>query len=215
MNINASNGMITFGLTGGIASGKSTASRTFVSHGIPMVDADQVARQVVEPGTYGLQEIINLFGESILLADRTLDRIKLGALVFNNPDLELRQRSMHSLNCLMGPLIQEESTAQIRKLHSQGHPIVGYDAALICEMGNADRYRPLIVVSCPMDTQLARLMSRNGLTRDEAMDRILSQMPLEKRLELADYVIDTSGTVDYSIQQAEEILWKMKSTQEK
>lgn len=215
MNNKVSNAMITFGLTGGIACGKSTASRTFVSHGIPMVDADLVARQVVEPGTYGLREIVKLFGESILLADGTLNRIKLGALVFSNPDLELRQRSMSALNSLMGPLIQEESRAQIRKLHSQGHRLVGYDAPLLCEMGNADKFRPLIVVSCPQDTQLARLMSRNNLTREQAMDRILSQMPLEKRLEFADYVIDTSGTVDYSIQQTEEILWKMKSTQEK
>ena len=215
MNNKVSNAMITFGLTGGIACGKSTASRTFVSHGIPMVDADLVARQVVEPGTYGLREIVKLFGESILLADGTLNRIKLGTLVFNNPDLELRQRSMYDLNCLMGPLIQEESKAQIRKFHSQGRTIVGYDAALICEMGSADKYFPLIVVSCPQDTQLARLMSRNNLTREQAMDRILSQMPLEERLEFADYVIDTSGTVDYSIQQTEEILWKMKSRQEK
>lgn len=210
MNNQASTGMITFGLTGGIACGKSTASRTFQAHGIPMVDADQVARQVVEPGTYGLHSIVDIFGKGMLLPDGTLNRTKLGQEVFSHPDLSLRKELMDVLNSLMGPLIREESASQIRKLHAQGHAIVGYDAALICEMGNADKYRPLIVVSCPVDTQLARLMSRNSLTRQEAMDRILSQMPLEKRLELADYVIDTSGTVQYSIEQTESIIFKLE-----
>lgn len=88
---------------------------------------------------------------------------------------------------------------------------MGYDAALICEICNAEKYRPLIVVHCPTDTQLARLMSRNNLTRDEAMARIEAQMPVEKKKAMADYLIDTSGTIEYSVQQTEKIIEILKT----
>lgn len=195
--------MITFGLTGGIASGKSTVSKTFQKHGIPMVDADQIARQVVGPGTEGLLCIVEKFGSEILLDDGGLDRAKLGELVFSNPDANVRALSMAVLNSLMGPLIIQESAVQINKLHADGHPIVGYDAALICEMGNADKYRPLVVVYCPQEMQLDRLMSRNSLTREQAMDRISSQMSPEIKAHMADHVIYTWGTVEDSIKQTE------------
>lgn len=195
--------MITFGLTGGIASGKSTVTKTFRKAGIPIVDADIVARQVVEPGTAGLKTIITAFGEEYLQEDGTLNRTKLGALVFANKD------ALGIVNEIMMPLINSESANQIKKLHEGGAPLVGYDAALICEMGNAKNYRPLIVVHCPADTQLARLMSRNNLTRDEAMARIFAQMPVEKKKAMADYLIDTSGTIENSVRQTEEIIEKL------
>lgn len=197
--------MITFGLTGGIASGKSTVTKTFRAAGIPIVDADVVARQVVEPGTPGLQTIISAFGEEYLQADGTLDRIKLGTLVFANKD------QLHICNEIMMPLIHNEGAAQIKKLHDAGAPLVGYDAALICEMGNAKNYRPLIVVHCPADTQIARLMSRNSLTRDEAMARINAQMPVEKKKAMADYLIDTSGTIEESVKQTQKIIEILKN----
>ena len=197
--------MITFGLTGGIASGKSTVTKTFRAAGIPMVDADIVARQVVEPGTPGLQAVINAFGTEYLLSDGTLNRTKLGALVFAD------KKELDICNKIMMPLIHDEGAAQIQKLHDEGHLIVGYDAALICEIGNAEKYRPLIVVHCPTDTQLARLMSRNNLTRDEAMARIEAQMPVEKKKAMADYLIDTSGTIEYSVQQTEKIIEILKT----
>ena len=196
--------MITFGLTGGIASGKSTVTKTFRAAGIPIVDADVVARQVVEPGTVGLQAVIFAFGKEYLQDDGTLNRTKLGALVFSN------KKELDICNKIMMPLIVDESAAQVKKLHEAGHLIVGYDAALICEMGNAKNYRPLIVVHCPTDTQLARLMSRNSLTRDEAMARIEAQMPVEKKKALADYLIDTSGTIEYSIKQTQKIIEILK-----
>lgn len=192
--------MITFGLTGGIASGKSTVTKTFRAHGIPMVDADIVARQVVEPGTRGLEAIISAFGSEYRQEDGTLDRIGLGKLIFSD------RAARHQIDMIMLPLINQESDRQIKKLHDEGLLIVGYDAALICEMGNAEKFRPLIVVHCPRDTQVARLMSRNSLTRDEAMLRIEAQMPVEKKLALANYSVDTSGTVEYSIQQTEKII---------
>jgi dephospho-CoA kinase len=202
--------MITFGLTGGIASGKSTVSKTFQKHGIPMVDADVVARQVVEPGHYGLDGIVDLFGHDILLGDGTLNRIKLGELVFSNPDMTLRTTSMAALNSLMAPLITQESARQLSKLHDEGHPIVGYDAALICEMGNADKYRPLIVVACSRAAQVARLMSRNSLTREQAMDRISAQMPVEQRAKMANFVIHTEGSIEDSIKQTEACITLLK-----
>lgn len=192
--------MITFGLTGGIASGKSTVTKTFRSHGIPMVDADIVARQVVEPGTQGLDAVINAFGTEYLQEDGTLDRIGLGKLIFAD------HTARHKIDMIMLPLINQESDLQIKKLQEGGHLIVGYDAALICEMGNSKKYRPLIVVHCSRVIQIERLMSRNSLTRAEAMARIEAQMPVEKKLALADYSIDTSGTIEYSIHQTEKII---------
>jgi dephospho-CoA kinase len=192
--------MITFGLTGGIACGKSTVTKTFRAAGIPMVDADLVARQVVEPGTAGLNSVINAFGTDFLKSDGTLNRIALGALIFAN------EEARHLINKIMYPLISEESAAQIKKLHDAGEVLVGYDAALICEMGNDKKYRPLIVVHCPRVTQVARLMSRNSLTRDEAMARIEAQMPVEEKMALADYLIDTSGTIENSVNQTQKII---------
>jgi dephospho-CoA kinase len=192
--------MITFGLTGGIASGKSTVTKTFKAAGIPMVDADLVAREVVAPGTRGLDAVISAFGTEYLLPDGMLDRTKLGKLVFAD------RAARHQIDMIMLPLINTESDNQIKKLHEGGHLIVGYDAALICEMGNSKKFRPLICVHCPRDTQIERLMSRNSLTRDEAVLRIEAQMPVEKKMALSDYLIDTSGTVENSINQTKNII---------
>ncbi len=192
--------MITFGLTGGIASGKSTVTKTFRAAGIPMVDADQVARQVVAPGSYGLNAIVDAFGTQYLLPDGNLDRVNLAKLVFADKE------ALRRIDKIMLPLINAESNAQIKKLHENGNLLVGYDAALICEMGNCEKFRPLIVVHCPRDTQIARLMSRNSLTRDEAVLRIDAQMPVEKKMSLADYLIDTSGTIENSVNQTKNII---------
>jgi dephospho-CoA kinase len=197
--------MITFGLTGGIASGKSTVTKTFRSHGIPVVDADIVARQVVEPGTAGLRLVIDEFGTEYLQGNGTLDRIALGKLVFADSG------ARDSINKIMLPLISAESNVQIKKFHDEGYAIVGYDAALICEMGNLENFRPLIVVHCPQDMQVARLMSRNSLTRSEAMARIEAQMPVEHKVALADYVIDTSQTIEFSREQTKKIIHRLRS----
>lgn len=189
--------MTIFGLTGGIACGKSTVTKTFRKHLIPMIDADIVARQVVEPGTIGLKSLVETFGKEYLQEDGTLDRIKLGALVFSTPG------ALSQINSIMMPLIQAESDKQLS--FCQGD-LAGYDAALIIEMGNAAKFRPLIVVSCPADTQIARLMSRNNLTRAEAVTRIETQMPVSEKIKLADFVIDTSGTIENSILQTEKII---------
>jgi dephospho-CoA kinase len=196
--------MITFGLTGGIACGKSTVTRTFRANGIPMVDADIVARQVVEVGTAGWFLIRKNFGQEYLNEDQTLNRTKLGALVFS--DTQARERLDH----LMMPLVTDEAMAQIKKLHEEGHEIVGYDAALICEMGHADLYRPLVVVVCTPEIQLERLMRRNSLTKVESMSRVNAQMAMGVKADMADYVIETSGPIENSILQTEVVLYEIR-----
>lgn len=202
--------MLTFGLTGGIAVGKSTVSKTLHKNGIPTVDADIVARQVVEPGTPGLQAIVKAFGAHMLLENGTLNRSKMSEEVFSNPNLILRKKLMETLNALMSPLIQEESSMQLKKLHDEGHALVCYDAALICEMGNADKFRPLVVVACQPETQIARLMLRNGLTRERAMDIISVQLPVEQKIKMADFVIRTDGSIEESIKQTEACIRYLK-----
>lgn len=192
------------GLTGGICCGKSTVAKTFEKNNIPNVDADIVARQVVEPGTLGHQLIVSFFGNDYLNEDDTINREKLGALVFSD------KKSLEALNKIMTPLIQKESQDQITNLYNAGYNIVIYNAALICENGNADKYRPLIVVSCPQDIQLARLMSRNNLTRDEAMARINAQFSSEKRVEFADFVIDSSMSIKNSVLQTEVVIYELQ-----
>lgn len=194
--------MITVGLTGNIACGKSTISKTFTKHNIPVIDADLIARQVVQPGTIGLYSIIAEFGKDYLF-NGTLDRAKLGNFVFSN------KHAMHKLNEIMGPLIEEESDFQIAQAHKT-NDIVVYDAALIIESGHSTRYNPLIVVSCPIDIQLSRLMKRNSLTHDEAMARISSQLPTEEKIKFADYVIDSSTTIESSVEQTETIIGYLK-----
>lgn len=181
--------MIIFGLTGGIASGKSTITKTFREYDIPIVDADVVARQVVTPSSNGLNEIISIFGTDYLNANGDLNREKLGNLVFKN------QSAMLKLSKIMGPLIDEEAARQIKVL-SNKYSIIGYDAALIIENNNAEKYKPLIVVSCSKQTQVERLMKRNSLTEEQALDRINAQLPIEVKVKYADYIIDTSGRVE-------------------
>lgn len=198
--------MITFGLTGGIACGKSTVTKTFRAHNIPIVDADIVARQVVEPGTLGLASLVETFGQDCLQTDGTLNRPALGRHVFGN------REAMAKLNHIMVPLVANESDRQLNELHKAGHSIVGYDAALIIEYGRVNQFRPLIVVSCPRDIQLSRLMKRNNLTREEAMNRIMAQIPVEQKVKLADFVIDTSGSVEDSVEQTQKIIIQLRST---
>jgi dephospho-CoA kinase len=195
--------MITFGLTGGIACGKSTVTKTMRAEGCAIVDADIVARQVVEPGTPGLKAVIETFGPEYLQEDGTLNRTKLGGLVFFD------KVAMDKINKLMYPLINNEAVAQIKKLHDEGQRVVGYDAALICEQGNVELYRPLVVVECREDTQIARLMSRNTLTRAEAVARIESQMPVQQKVAMADFVINTDGTLEESIKQTKSVVHRI------
>jgi dephospho-CoA kinase len=205
--------MITFGLTGGIACGKSTVTKTFRRNGIPLVDADIIARQVVEPGTPGYFKVLTAFGSEFFNEDATLNRAKLGELVFTE------KTALDKINQIMGPLIHDEGSIQIGRwldyLRQQNKPlIVGYDAALIIEQSNHKLFKPLIVVSCPKEIQLERLMKRNQLTKAQAEARINAQMPVEEKIKYADFVIDTSREIEFSRLQTEAVIKHLRTLHE-
>ncbi|HKY27193.1 MAG TPA: dephospho-CoA kinase [Pyrinomonadaceae bacterium] len=192
--------MIRVGLTGSIAVGKSYVTSVLAKLGCHVLDADQTARQVVEPGAAGLSAVVDAFGEHVLRADGTLDRQKLGALVFADET----QRKL--LNSILHPYIiakQDEQLREWEKADRDGIAVV--DAALMIESGGYKRFDKLIVVHCRPDVQLERLISREGIPREEAQRRIASQMPQEEKLKFADYSIDTSEGFDSARQRTEEV----------
>jgi dephospho-CoA kinase len=187
--------MRVIGLTGGIASGKSTAARMLAELGAPVVDADQIARDVVRPGEPALAELVDAFGTEVLLPDGTLDRKRLGAIVF--ADAEKRRR----LNAITHPRIGVATQARLGELRAAGAPLAIYEAALIVENGLHRALDGLIVVHCREAQQLQRLVGRDGLTEADAQARIAAQAPLADKLAAATWVVDTSGTLAETRQQ--------------
>jgi len=175
-----------FGLTGSIACGKSSVAKIFSNAGVPMVDADEVARSLVYPGSPLLQDIVEHFGTDILLKGGDLDRRKLAKLIFGD---QIKMNLLNSIN--RNPVRKAIKTAL--KEAELTASLVGYDCALIIETGQQDKYRPLVVVATSDKIQLHRLMARNGLTAAEAKERIRSQMSTTDKLLYADYVIWNNG----------------------
>jgi dephospho-CoA kinase len=176
------------GLTGGIATGKSTVSNLFRDLGCVVIDADLLAREVVEPDEPAYRAIVAEFGPGVLHADGTLDRKKLGAIVFAEPARRAR------LEAMTHPEIRARLARRLAELtERQFHGIVIFDAPVIVESGNHRTVDRLIVVTTDEATQSARLRARDGMSGDEATRRIESQIPLEKKAKLADFVIDNSG----------------------
>jgi dephospho-CoA kinase len=183
--------MLRVGLTGSIGVGKSFVASIFAELGCHVLDADLTAREVVMPGTPGLNAIVEEFGADVLNTDGTLDRKRLGALIF--ADENRRQR----LNYILHPFIiarQDEILREWEREDPKGIGIV--DAALMIESGGYKRFDKLIVVHCRPEVQLERLMLRDKLSRDEAQRRIASQMSQEEKQKFADYLIDTSDGFD-------------------
>jgi dephospho-CoA kinase len=184
--------MLRVGLTGSIAVGKSFVTGVLAELGCHVIDADQVARSVVEPGTEGLKRVVEAFGPQVLRADGTLDRKRLGAIVFAD------QAQRARLNSILHPLIIEAQDAQLRRweeLDPNGIAVV--DAALMIESGSYRRFDKIIVVHCRPESQLRRLMKRDKIDEQEARRRIAAQMPQEEKKKFADYLIDTSN--DFAI----------------
>lgn len=179
--------MVVIGLTGGIACGKSAVSSRLQGYGVVVVDADQVARDVVLPGSAGLAAVVDAFGASVLLPDGALDRKSLGARVFGDDAARAR------LNAILHPRIAAESAARFASLSGQGHGFVVYDAALLIENGIHRAMEAVVVVTAQPAVQRARLMARDGLTLAEADARIAAQWPLAKKVAEAHHVIDNSG----------------------
>jgi dephospho-CoA kinase len=178
----------TVGLTGGIASGKSTVARLFEKLGIPVVDADAIARQVVRKGTEGLREIVEAFGEGVLDDEGELDRSRLANIVFDDDDARRR------LNAITHPRIAETSAEQIAALAQGGPPYIIYEAALLVENGSHRAFSALVVVAADEATQLARMEARDGLSEADARARLEAQLPVAKKVEVADFVIYNNGT---------------------
>ncbi len=193
-------GVHLFGLTGGIASGKSTAAARFRARGLPVIDADQLAREVVAPGTDGLRAVLDAFGTGVLAADGSLDRKALARVAF--ADVGARKR----LEAITHPRITRLSLERAAELAARGEPLGCYEAALIVENGVADAFRPLVVVACPEDVQLARVRARDGAAAEDALARIRAQKPLADKVAVADFVIDTSGTLEQGAERADEAL---------
>ena len=179
-----------FGLTGGIASGKSAVGARFRERGLPVIDADQLAREVVAIGSEGLAAVTREFGEGVLLPDGSLDRKAVGDLVF--ADDTKRRR----LNALLHPRITALTLSRSAELGAKGEPLACYEAALLVENGVADAFRPLVVVCATEDVQIARAMARDGSTAEDARARVRAQMSLEAKVKLADFVVENSGTLE-------------------
>lgn len=176
------------GLTGGIASGKSTVSAMFRALGCVVIDADVLAREVVEPGEPALAEIVQAFGPAVLDARGRLDRKALGAIVFAYPE---RRRQLEAIT---HPRIRERFARRLEELAADGfRGIVLFDAPVLIESGGHKLMDRLVVVFVDEATQLARLMARDGISREEAERMIRSQMPLAEKAKLADHVIDNSA----------------------
>lgn len=192
------------GITGNIASGKSTVAGGFARLGAALVDADQLARDVVASGSPVLDQLAERFGDDILREDGQLDREKLSAIIFADP--EARQE----LNRIMHPAIGQLAIERLQKLKKKpGIPLVVYEAPLLFEAGAEGRVDQVLVVKIDSQVQLARLMQREGLDEDAARLRIDSQMPQDEKLARADYVIDNSGTVEEVLEQVKELWAKL------
>jgi dephospho-CoA kinase len=180
--------VIVAGLTGGIATGKSLVGSMLRDEGIPVFDADQTARDIVEPGKPAWEDIVKTFGEGVLAADRTLDRAKLAAIVFS--DAEKRK----ALEAITHPRIREAIAKNILDVAMKGGDVAVVDAALMIETGWAKDFAGVIVVDVPADVQLARLKARDKVAEADAKKRIAAQMPLAEKRKHATWVIENSGT---------------------
>jgi dephospho-CoA kinase len=188
------------GLTGGIATGKSTVSKMLRQRGIPVIDADAIAREVVRPGTTAWKKIRQVFGPEVISEDGEIDRAALGKIVFEDP------RARAKLNRITHPFIYLEILAELARHIVRGDRVVVLDAALLFETVTRWMVHSVIVVYTDPATQIRRLMDRNGYTPEEAAQRIEAQIPLEEKCRRADYVIDNSGPLEDTERQLEKIL---------
>jgi dephospho-CoA kinase len=198
--------MLKVGLTGSIAVGKSHVLSIFRELGCHTIDADQIAREVVTPDSEGLKLVVENFGNEVLQPDGSLDRQKLGAIVFAD---EAKRRQLSSL---LHPLIIAAQDEQIRQIEqSDPKGIVIIDAALMIESGGYQRMEKLIVVYCEPGIQLQRLMHRDGLSRDAAESRIAAQMPQNEKKTFADFLINTCGDHSQTRAQVENVYGELRA----
>ena len=196
--------MRVFGLTGGIGAGKSTVARMLAEEGIPVVDADRISRDVVSPGTRVHAGIVRRFGTGILLPDGRIDRKKLGGIVFSDPEKRLE------LENLTHPAIASEIAEALGRLEAEGCEIAVVEAALIHEARRKGRFESVIAVRCGPDQQILRMMERDSITREEALERIAAQMDPEEKARASEIVIDNSGDLDATRTQVRALVASLK-----
>ncbi|HET9953988.1 MAG TPA: dephospho-CoA kinase [Polyangiaceae bacterium] len=189
-----------FALTGGIGSGKSTVSRHYRARGLPVVDADQLAREVVASGQPALEDIRRDFGPELVSASGELDRTALADIVFSDP------HQLARLEGLLHPRIQQLAAARFAALAERGEPLAAYEVPLLFEKGLDRFYSPVVLVSAPRDVQVARARGRDASSTQAVLARIAAQMPLEAKAAKADYVIDNSGELSQTLASADRVL---------
>jgi dephospho-CoA kinase len=194
------------GLTGGIASGKSTVARILEHLGAAVVDADALAREVVEPGRDAWKEIVEAFGADVLQPDQTLDRQKLRATIFNNPDARKK------LESIIHPRVRALAEERIRQYATAGYEVVVYEVPLLFEGNLHEWLRPVVLVACDVAIQTQRLRQRDGLSAEAAHKHIDAQMSLEEKRRLADYVVENNGDLEELERQVAAVLSKIKTT---
>jgi dephospho-CoA kinase len=199
---------LTIGLTGGIASGKSTVSKMLTEMGIPVIDADIEARLAVEQGETAYNDIVRYFGEDILDQDGNINREKLGSIVFH--DEEKRK----ALNSFVHPAVRQRMLAKVERAKQDREKAIILDIPLLIEGNLQYMADKILLVYVNEETQLQRLMERNQLSEEEALARIKSQMPIDEKVKHADKVINNNGTIAETKQQLEQILaeWGIKET---
>lgn len=180
---------LVLGLTGGIASGKSTADAFFLKRNLPVIDSDVIAHDILNIDQLGYKKVISYFGQDILNSDRTLNRKKLGQIVFND------QSKLNVLNQITHPLIFSEIEDKITQNKLFKKPVVIVDAPLLFETKVKDYCDKTLLIAVPEELQVQRLMTRDRLNKTEALNRIKTQMPLSQKEKLADYVITNTGTI--------------------
>jgi dephospho-CoA kinase len=193
--------MLVVGLTGGICSGKSTVAAMFERLGAIVIDADRVAHELQVPGQLLFQAIVAAFGQQIVGEDGRIDRRRLGAIVFSDPKARAR------LEEILHPTIVEECERRIQQAGASGAAVCLLDAALLIESGRHARFDGMILVEASEAVQLERLMARMGLSREEAMQRIRSQVPLEEKRRHAKFVIENGGSLEETERQVGAV-WK-------
>jgi dephospho-CoA kinase len=192
-------GIRVIGLTGGIATGKSSVARFFQKKGALVIDADQLAREAVKPGSRGLAEVVAAFGSGVLTPDGRLDRKRLGALVFSD---STRRRQLEGI---VHPAIRRLAEERIASAAEAGQRVIFYMAPLLIEAGVTDRVDEVWVVTVRPEVQLERLMSRDGISREQAQRMVDSQMPLADKEKYGRVVIDNSGTLEETKRRLAEI----------
>ncbi|QWZ09435.1 dephospho-CoA kinase, long form [Nocardioides panacis] len=192
------------GLTGGVASGKSTVAAILAGLGAVVVDADLLAREVVEPGTPGLAAVVEAFGPGVLADDGSLDRPALGAVVFADPDARRR------LEAILHPLIRARG-AELEAAAPAGTVVV-HDIPLLAETGQAERFEAVLVVDVPVETQVQRMVADRGMSRADALARVAAQATREERLAVATHVVENTGTREDLRERVTEVFDSLVST---